>query len=86
MGDRGYHGALPELLHIVQAYVCLSYCWFSLMPIGCLFIGEGDAQQHLLTERLAQDLHTYRQVISKTSGYGNSWYSSYVYGQGAYIA
>ena len=30
------------------------------MPVGGLLIGEGDAQQYFLAERLAYDLHTYR--------------------------
>ena len=50
------------------------------MPIGCLLIGEGDAQQYFLAERLAHDLHTYRQVVSEAGGYGDSRDSSYVYG------
>ena len=50
------------------------------MPIGCLLIGEGDAQQYFLAERLAHDLHTYRQVVSEASRYGDGRDSTYVYG------
>jgi len=50
------------------------------MPVSCLLIGEGDAQQCFLVERLAHDLHTYRQVVSESSRYGDSRDSGNVYG------
>ena len=56
------------------------------MPIGCLFIGEGDAQQSLFAERLTHDLHANRQIVGETGRYRYSRYSSYVQGQSAYIA
>ena len=56
------------------------------MPIGCLLVGEGDAQQHSFAERLAYDLHAYGQIVSKTGGYRDGRDSSYAYGQRAYIA
>ena len=80
MRGIGYYGAPPELLHVVLAPGWLADFWFSLMPIGGLLIGEGDAQQCFLAERLAHNLHTYRQIIGKTGGYGNGRDSSYVYG------
>lgn len=56
------------------------------MPVGCLLIGEGNAKQRFLAERLAHYLHAYRQIVNEASGYGDSWDSSYVHGHGAYIA
>ena len=50
------------------------------MPVSCLLISEGDTQQYFLTERLAHDLHTYRQAVSEASRYGDSRDSSNVYG------
>jgi pantothenate synthetase len=50
------------------------------MPIGGLFIGEGDAQQCFLAERFADDLHADRQIVNKAGRYRDSRYSSYVYG------
>jgi len=50
------------------------------MPVSCLLIGEGDAQQCSLAERLAHNLHTYREVVNKAGGYGDGRDSGYIYG------
>lgn len=55
------------------------------MPIGCLFVGESDAQKGLLAKGLANYLHSDREVLSEPGRHGDSRDSGYVDRHGAYI-
>ena len=56
------------------------------MPVGCLFIGEGDVQQSLFAEGLTHNLQANRQIVGEAGGYRYGRHSSYVQGQRAYVA
>jgi len=56
------------------------YGWFSLVPVGSLLVGKGDAEYGLFVEGLAYNLHTYGQTIGEASRDGDCRQTSDVYG------